>query len=524
MNCLIYLRVSTKEQAEGGYSLPAQREACLKFIKDKGWNFVDEYSDKGESARSAHRPQLQEMLSRIKKDDSINIVLVHKLDRLARNVADHVAIKAVLQKHKVSLTSVVENIEDSASGKLIENIMASLAEFYSANLSTEVKKGLLQKVKQGGWNGQAPVGYMNIKNEKGEALIVPDPKMAPLVQEAFNRYSTGESSITELYELMAKKGIKSKQSKRVISRSKFAKIFSNKAYMGMIVYQGIEYQGIHKPLVSKALFQRTSEVLSTHNHAGERKRKHLHYLKGSLYCGHCGARVSFTIAKGQYGYFYCLGKKTNKSCSQIYVPAVTIENLVEKLYKDIALPKELVSDLTLRFEDELKQREASNFSQREFMIKRLKKLNNEREKLLNAYYLDAIPVELLKKEQARITVDVNNLEAELSRASVNLDQINQIVEIAINMASNCYFAYQKASKKSKRMLNQVFFKKIYIKDDKVSGFERTDLFEFLYSFNSSNGSNKELLAEGGGFEPPNPCRLTVFKTAAFGRSAIPPAQ
>ena len=80
MNCLIYLRVSTKEQAQTneseGYSIAAQRKACTKYIQEKGWTLVDEYTDRGESARSAHRPMLQEMLKRVKEDKNINAVVV----------------------------------------------------------------------------------------------------------------------------------------------------------------------------------------------------------------------------------------------------------------------------------------------------------------------------------------------------------------------------------------------------------------------------------------------------------------
>lgn len=113
MNYLIYLRVSTKEQAETdgkeGYSIPAQRDACFRYIKERGWNFIDKYVDRGESARSSQRPQLQEMLSRIKKDPTIEAVVVHKIDRLARNLEDHVAIKAILKRKNVALISVAPN-------------------------------------------------------------------------------------------------------------------------------------------------------------------------------------------------------------------------------------------------------------------------------------------------------------------------------------------------------------------------------------------------------------------------------
>jgi len=136
MNCLAYLRVSTREQAEEGYSIPAQKEACNKYVKEKNWNLIDEFIDQGESAKSANRPKLQEMLVRIKEDKSIGVVIVHKIDRLARNMEDHVVIRAVLRKNDVQLVSVTENIEDSASGRLVEGILAAMAEFYSSNLAS----------------------------------------------------------------------------------------------------------------------------------------------------------------------------------------------------------------------------------------------------------------------------------------------------------------------------------------------------------------------------------------------------
>src|SRR3972149_303600 len=113
MRALIYLRVSTDEQADKGLSLPAQKDACLKYAELKQWQVdleKDIYTDAGESARSANRPALQEMLSRCKKDKDVNIIIVHKLDRLARNVGDHAAIKTILRKHEIQLFSVVEPV------------------------------------------------------------------------------------------------------------------------------------------------------------------------------------------------------------------------------------------------------------------------------------------------------------------------------------------------------------------------------------------------------------------------------
>jgi len=145
VKAVIYLRVSTKEQAEEGYSIPAQAEACRRFIADRGWELADEYVDRGESARTANRPQLQAMLARLTEDPSVDRLVVHKLDRLARNLEDHAAVRAALRKAGVQLHSVTESLEDSASGKLVEGILASIAEFYSANLGQEIRKGLDQR-------------------------------------------------------------------------------------------------------------------------------------------------------------------------------------------------------------------------------------------------------------------------------------------------------------------------------------------------------------------------------------------
>ncbi|MCL4401115.1 MAG: recombinase family protein [Actinomycetota bacterium] len=359
MRCVIYLRVSTREQAEGGFSIPAQREACLKLIKEKDWSLVDEYADRGESARSTARPQLQEMLSRVTQKD-VDAVIVHKIDRLARNMEDHVAIKAVLTRSGAQLVSVVENIEDSASGRFVEGIHALMAEFYSANLSSEVKKGLLQKAKSGGMVTRAPVGYKNVRDTiegKSIARVILDEDMAPLVKECFELYSSGNYSLAEIQRLMAKKGLKNNFSKKrpypEFCKSSIASLLQNKFYMGVVTYRNVEYPGLHEALVEPSLFNRVQQTLRSRDQAGERKRKHPHYLKGSIYCAECGSRLSYLIAKGTYAYFYCLGQKRHNGYSQKYLDAIEVEKKVEKLYKDIQLPPATVKKLKKQLEEDI---------------------------------------------------------------------------------------------------------------------------------------------------------------------------
>jgi DNA invertase Pin-like site-specific DNA recombinase len=162
---LLYLRVSTSRQAtrdgqSEGYSIPAQRAACERLAKSLGAQVIDEFVDAGASARSADRPALQALLERLKQKD-VDYLIVHKVDRLARDRADDVAIARAIHQAGAKLVSASEQIDETPAGMLLHGIMATIAEFYSRNLSTEAKKGMAEKAKRGGTIGYAPIGYQN---------------------------------------------------------------------------------------------------------------------------------------------------------------------------------------------------------------------------------------------------------------------------------------------------------------------------------------------------------------------------
>ena len=116
MNCIVYARVSTDKQAEKDLSIPAQLQAMRDYARQHDWSVVEEFIEPGASAKTTDRPALQGLLSFVREAESkIDVVLVHKIDRLARNVYDHATIKALLKQHGIRLASVVENLDDSVS-------------------------------------------------------------------------------------------------------------------------------------------------------------------------------------------------------------------------------------------------------------------------------------------------------------------------------------------------------------------------------------------------------------------------
>ncbi|CEI47272.1 Recombinase [Propionibacterium freudenreichii] len=210
-----YLRVSTREQAERGgtdegFSIPAQREANQRKADELGARIVHEFVDAGESARSADRDGLKEMLAFIAAS-RVQFCIVHKLDRLARNRADDVTIHQALLSAGVTLVSATESIDQTPSGMLVHGIMSSIAEFYSRNLATEVSKGLSQKIAQGGTPMRAPIGYLNVRktDENGREIrtVEVDPERAPLIRWAFEHYAEGETSVTGLLRDLTARGL-----------------------------------------------------------------------------------------------------------------------------------------------------------------------------------------------------------------------------------------------------------------------------------------------------------------------------
>lgn len=515
MNCVIYLRVSTKEQAEKGlgeegYSIPAQRKACLNYVKEKGWNVIDEYVDRGESARSTARPQLQQMLVHLKEDSSINAVVVHKIDRLARNMEDHVAIRALFKKQGVILVSVTERIEETASGKLVENIFASFAEFYSANLGAEASKGMSEKARQGGWPNYAPIGYLNVQeivSGKTICKVELDKERAPYIKQAFKMYATGNCSISQLTEQLSEMGLRTrpnrKYSSRPVPKSTLARMLQNPFYIGLIKWKDILVEGHHKPLVSKELFYNVQSLIRSNDVTSIRSRVHNHYLKGTVFCGDCGSRMSIDTAKNSYTYLYCLGRKRRNGCHQKYVDTTEVEARIEELYNKIELAPEWIRKMRDKFEQELIERQSIGANEEVVLRKRLVKLAEERTKLLHAYFVEAIPVDLLKKEQDRITGEIKTAEERLEQINCGDNQVKKILDIALSMCQNCGYAYKKAKPQARRLFNQAIFKKIYVQNRKIDRVDYSDLFGLFFQPKKilAQSSNMNYLAPGVGFEP-----------------------
>ena len=477
---------------EEGFSIAAQREACVRRIRDEGWDLVDEYVDRGESARTADRPQLRAMLARIGEDGDVEAVVVHKVDRLARNMEDHVAIRALLRRRGVTLVSVTENLDETASGRLVEGIHALMAEFYSANFASEVRKGMGQKAKLGGYPHKAPLGYLNVREPIGGrqvAHIVPDPERAPLVKIAFDLYATGKWTVERLAEEMAHRGLRNRgrdghYPSKPLTVSGLAHLLAHRAYVGVVEWDGVTYRGSHQPIVERATFDRVQELLAARAARGTRERRHHHYLKGLLVCGVCGRRLSIQHSKGTYTYFYCLGQKDHRNgtgCRERYVAADQLEAEIEDLYGRIEVPDDWADGLRQAIAAEVAAHHEDTPAERELLANQHDRLEGERFKLMEAYYANAIDVTMLRREQERIGTELRAVESRQSVIESSLDDWQEVMNLALRFSTSCARAYRRAGDRTRKLFNTAVLDQVHVRDGHVVEAGYKEPFDLLFT-------------------------------------------
>ena len=485
-NCraVIYLRVSTAGQVHTdrdaeGLSIPAQREACYRKAEAIGAQVVEEYIDAGESARKSDRPALQRMLKRLSEEGDVDYVIVHKVDRLARNRADDVTINLAIREAGAALVSVTENIDETPSGTLLHGIMASISEFYSKNLAAEVSKGMDQKAKKGGRPGKAPVGYLNTREMvDGNEIrtIVLHPEHADHVRWAFEAYATGDYTVRTLTTALKERGLRTSRSHREppkpMSPSKVAYMLRNVFYVGVVEWKGEQYPGRHEPLVTPEVWGKVQEILSSRDQSGERQRLHQHYLKGTVFCARCKRRLGFLVATGRnggkYDYFFCYGRQAKNGCDLPFLTTTAVEEAVSDAYSDIELGTALSEEVREKLLGALKRSTAGLERERKRRAERVNDLKNQRRRLVQGHLAGVIPIDLVKEERERIESELYDAEKQLLETAVDWDTIETNLTLAMGLVSDCQQAYRRGGPRVRRRYNQAFWEAIYVDVDGVS--------------------------------------------------------
>lgn len=311
MKAVIYARYSSDNQREE--SIEGQLRECKAYADKNDIIILDTYIDRALSAKTDNRPEFQRMI----KDSSKNlfdVVIVWKLDRFARNRYDSARYKATLKKNGVKVISAMETISDGPEGIILESMLEGYAEYYSAELSQKVIRGMTENALKAKYNGGSMTfGYTIDKDRHFQ----PDPETSPIVKDIFQRYAGGESVKSILNSLITT-GFKNKGKKPTYSF--ITNMLKNRRYLGEYRFKYTIVENAFAPLVTKEIFDKCQQrlVANKRKSAHFKKVDNTYLLTGKIFCGHCGSSMSGVSGTSKTGdvhrYYHCRNAKIKKAC------------------------------------------------------------------------------------------------------------------------------------------------------------------------------------------------------------------
>ncbi|MCQ9888278.1 MULTISPECIES: cassette chromosome recombinase CcrB [Staphylococcus] len=368
-----YIRVSTERQVEG-YSIDGQITQIEQFCQFNGYDLVDIYADRGISGKSMNRPALQRMLQDA-KNGKLDCVIVYKINRLARNTSDLLTIVEELHRQNVEFFSLSERMEvKNSTGKLLLNILASFSEFERNTILENIYTGQHQRALEGYYQGNIPLGYSNIPDNKKELMI--NQHEANIVNYIFESYAKGHG-YRKIANALNHKGYVTKKG-NPFSISAVTYILSNPFYIGKIQFakykdwndkrrkglndKPVIAEGKHSPIIGKDLWDKVQARKKQVSKKPQVHGKGTNLLTGIIFCEKCGAayaasNTTNTLKDGtkkRIRYYSCSNfrNKGSKVCSANSVRADVIEKYVMDQILEIVKSDKVLKQVVERVNQE----------------------------------------------------------------------------------------------------------------------------------------------------------------------------
>ena len=509
---VLYLRVSDPKQVTTDYdpegiSLPAQRSACLRKAEQMGLNVADEYVEPGRTATEmARRKQFQEMLARIKQERDVDVVIVYKLSRLARNRIDEALVMDMFRRMSVELVSATEPIDDTPEGQFTQGILSAMNQFRSQQDGADIAYKMGEKAKKGGTLGRAPIGYLNVKEKVDEGYevrtVAVDPERAPFIRQAFELYRDGHT-LQDICDILTSRGLTTKPTNRypaqAITDGKMADLLRDPYYIGYVKYKGELFPGRHPAIVDRDLFEQVQEIAKTRGVTGERRRVHNHLLKGALWCGAChrvrlkyleqhppvyaddeagvlleqappDRRMLLQKAEGgggTYWYFFCRGRQEH-TCDNPYTNTARLEVAVEQCYKTLAFGADFIAAMKDSLAQTVREITTDDREVRQQVERTLAKLRAKEERLVDLAMEGTLPGDVISRRLADIRAQRQQAETQQVSIAEDVRVGAANITLALDFLAQPYEMYRRANDETKKQLNAAIFERLYVHVDRVT--------------------------------------------------------
>ncbi len=456
---VIYARFSSHSQTE--QSIEGQLRECYDFAKRSDIIIVGEYIDRALTGTSDKRPEFLKMIDDSRKK-TFDYVLVYQLDRFARNRYDSANYKAKLKKNGVRVLSAKENITDDASGILVEGMLESMAQYYSAELSQKVKRGIKESLIKGNFIGGYGLFGYDIVDKKWTINTFE----ADTVRDMFERYKNGEKG-KEIIDRLNAQGIKTKAGSS-FNMNSFARIIRNEKYIGRVVSGDTVYPEVIPAIVDYDTFAECNRIMDEHKHKQREVYVEKPYiLSGKLYCGYCNSLMtaeSGTSKTGRiYHYYKCFYKKRNKDkCTKRNYVQKELENLVFKKTIEYVLQPAIIRQIAEivvnRFNSEIAKSTT---------ITALENDLKDKEKAINSI-MKAIEQGIITKTTQRRLLDLEAQKEEIE-TKLSVERSRQIQPLCVEKVKTFLNYYARKKYDNDEEKNEFFssFIRVILFDDRV---------------------------------------------------------
>ncbi len=500
MTAVIYARYSTDSQREE--SIEGQIRECTAYAEKNGFTVVKHYIDRAVSAKTDNRPQFQQMI----KDSErgiFDVIIVWKLDRFARNRYDSARYKTQLKRNGVKLVSATEVISAGPEGIILESVLEGYAEYYSADLSEKVVRGMTENALKGIYNGGTiPFGYMIDETRHYQ----PDPLLAPYVEQTFQKYADG-ATMTDLRDWLKAHNIKNSMGGEM-SYNTIQRMLSNRRYIGELRLRDVVQPNAIPALVSEDLFNKVQEKLAKNKKAPARhKAEESYLLTTKLYCGKCGALMfgesGVSHTGKMYTYYKCAAAKKKKTCDKKAVRKQWLEDLVVnetmKMIRDDDSIQSIVDAVMI-----LQEQENTVLP---LLEKQMKDIENGIENLLNAIQAGVLTSStkgrLEKLEAQQKELEIRIAEEKLAKPKVSADFVKFWLTNFRKLDPNV--------KSHRETLINTFVNAVYLYDEKVlitfnyKDGTKTITFDEIAAKDAPEGNGSDL----GCFAPPKKTSVEI---------------
>ena len=423
---LIYCRRSS-EDTKQSQSLETQLNILNDFVVRNNFEIVDRIVESKSAKDDGTRSGFTELLDRIAKNEADGILVAH-IDRLSRNGTDSAKLTKLLTSGKLKEIRTPGKTYNSSKDILMMEIELAMAAEYSRNLGIRIKEGNANKLRKGGFVGWAPTGYVN-----REGRIVPDPKRAGFVRQAFEMYASGSSSLKVVAQQLYGLGLRSRAGHKVAS-SQIHLILHNPVYYGAIRFNGSLYSGTHKPLISKSLYDRVQDIFTGLNRSKKQKLDFLYrdYLK----CASCGCNLTATLKKDRYRYYYCTNGKRICTEHKSYMGEEHIYKLVLENFKSIPIDKEKINLAFKVYSDQMAG-DVNNVEDGRAHVKtQIESIQKKIDRLVDLHLEGEIDKETFTNKRSRLNEEKMTLEDQLTH--VNTESLNTTLELVKNWKNQLF--------------------------------------------------------------------------------------